>query len=78
MDDLDGGISQIVHSHNVQRYSACWLRALQEDPFLDELTDLKPDFRERGRDYVRRLFVTDEHVDMMCDGLAKAGLDLAT
>ena len=41
-------------------------------PFLEELLHLKPDFNEYGRDYIRRLFVTDEHVDMMWDGLAKA------
>ena len=35
MDELDGGSSRIVHTHNVQCYSSCWLQALQQDRFLD-------------------------------------------
>ena len=34
MDVLDGGASTIIHTHNVQRYSARWLQALQDDRFL--------------------------------------------
>ncbi len=34
-DELDGGKSRIVHTHNVHRYSACWLNAFQQDKFLD-------------------------------------------
>jgi len=34
-DELDGGASRIIHTHNVQRYSARWLQALQEDRLLD-------------------------------------------
>lgn len=34
MDALDGGASTIIHTHNVQRYSARWLRALQDQRFL--------------------------------------------
>ncbi len=34
-DELDGGASRITHTHNVQRYSARWLQALQEPRFLD-------------------------------------------
>jgi phytanoyl-CoA hydroxylase len=34
VDALDGGASTIIHTHNVQRYSARWLRALQDDKFL--------------------------------------------
>lgn len=34
-DELDGGTSQVIHTHNVHRYSACWLRALQQERFLD-------------------------------------------
>ncbi len=34
-DELDGGASRIVHTHNVQRYSARWLDALREPAFLD-------------------------------------------
>ena len=35
MDRLDGGNSEIIHTHNVQRYSAIWLSALQQASFLD-------------------------------------------
>jgi len=34
MDALDGGASTIIHTHNVHRYSARWLQALQDDRFL--------------------------------------------
>jgi phytanoyl-CoA hydroxylase len=34
MDALDGGASTIIHTHNVQRYSARWLQALQDHKFL--------------------------------------------
>ena len=39
--------------------------------YVRELLQIKPDFPERSRDYVSRLFVTDEHVDMICDGWAR-------
>ena len=42
-------------------------------PFLEELMELKPDFPDRSREYIRRLLVTDEHVDMVWDGLDAAG-----
>lgn len=35
VDELDGGASRIIHTHNVQRYSACWLQAFQSERFLD-------------------------------------------
>ncbi len=34
-DELDGGASRIIHTHNVQRYSACWLQAFQHEGLLD-------------------------------------------
>lgn len=34
MDALDGGASKVIHTHNVHRYSARWLRALQHESFL--------------------------------------------
>ena len=33
--ELDGGESRIIHTHNVHRYSACWLQAFQDNQFLD-------------------------------------------
>ena len=35
MDRLDGGSSEIIHTHNVQRYSAVWLNAFLHASFLD-------------------------------------------
>lgn len=35
MDALDGGSSRIVHTHNVQQYSARWLAAFTHPPLLD-------------------------------------------
>jgi ectoine hydroxylase-related dioxygenase (phytanoyl-CoA dioxygenase family) len=35
MDALDAGDSEVVHTHNVQQYSATWLQALLHEPFLD-------------------------------------------
>ncbi len=33
-DALDGGASTVIHTHNVHRYSARWLKALQDERFL--------------------------------------------
>ena len=32
---LDGGQSEILHTHQVQRFSAVWLKAIQDPVFLD-------------------------------------------
>jgi ectoine hydroxylase-related dioxygenase (phytanoyl-CoA dioxygenase family) len=34
-EKIGGKTSMITHTHNVQCYSAAWLRAIQSDPFLD-------------------------------------------
>ena len=34
-DELDGGISRVIHTHNVHRYSSIWLEALRQPEFLD-------------------------------------------
>ena len=34
-DELDGGNSVILHTHNIQSYSAAWMRALLAPKFLD-------------------------------------------
>jgi phytanoyl-CoA hydroxylase len=34
MDALDGGQSSLIHTHNVQRYSARWLQAFQDERFI--------------------------------------------
>jgi phytanoyl-CoA hydroxylase len=38
MDKIDGGNSVILHTHNVQCFSATWLRALLHPRFLDVTT----------------------------------------
>ncbi len=40
----------------------------------DELMILLPDFKRKGPDLIRRLTFLDEHVEMLMDGLSKAGL----
>ena len=39
-DELDGGESRIIHTHNVQRYSARWLDALREPALLDIVEEI--------------------------------------
>ncbi|MCG9128864.1 phytanoyl-CoA dioxygenase family protein [Candidatus Poribacteria bacterium] len=35
MDALDGGESVIIHTHNIQSFSGVWMKAFQQDNFLD-------------------------------------------
>jgi tetratricopeptide (TPR) repeat protein len=44
---------------------------------VDELLALVPDFQTRGRVLIQRFAYLDEHVDMLVEGLRKAGLELA-
>ena len=44
---------------------------------INELLALSPNFRNSGRDIIKRLFYLDEHVDMLWDGLEKAGLEVS-
>jgi len=41
---------------------------------VNELLALIPDFKNRGPSLIRRLAYTDEHVEMLLDGLRKAGM----
>jgi phytanoyl-CoA hydroxylase len=34
MDELDGGTSTVIHTHNVHRYSARWMKAFQDEGFV--------------------------------------------
>jgi hypothetical protein len=43
---------------------------------VDELLALVPDFEHRGKIIIRRFAYLDEHVDMLVDGLRKAGLEI--
>ena len=42
--------------------------------YINELLEIKPDFLKRPREIIKLLFVLDEHVEMIWDGLFKAGL----
>ncbi len=35
MDALDGGESVIIHTHNIQSFSAVWMQAFMQEKFLD-------------------------------------------
>ncbi|MBT8098994.1 MAG: phytanoyl-CoA dioxygenase family protein [Gammaproteobacteria bacterium] len=39
-DQIDGGVSRIIHTHNVHRYSAVWLQALLQKRFLEVVTQI--------------------------------------
>ena len=49
-------------------------RAEKAKPYLDNLLATKPDFLKRPREVIRLLFVLDEHVEMILDGLCDAGI----
>ena len=49
-------------------------RVDEAQPYVEGLLQTRPAFRELAHDYVRRLFITDEHVDMILDGLRKGGI----
>ena len=42
---------------------------------VQELLNLKPDFRERGRETMRRALYLEQHLNMLLSGLEKAGLN---
>jgi adenylate cyclase len=43
-------------------------------PYVEALLKMQPTFNARGRELMRRLFYSDENVDMVAGGLEKAGL----
>ena len=49
-------------------------RGDEAGPYIQELLELKPDFIARPADYMKPLIVTDDHVDMVWDGLVEAGI----
>jgi adenylate cyclase len=46
--------------------------------YLYELLEMRPDFPARSREIIRLIFVLDEHIDMIWDGLRKAGMGAST
>jgi adenylate cyclase len=51
-------------------------RQVEAKKAVDELLALVPDFEHRGKIIIRRFAYLDEHVDMLVDGLRKAGLEI--
>ncbi len=49
-------------------------RAEKAKPYVNDLLATKPDFLKRPREIIKLLFVLDEHVGMIWDGLCEAGL----
>jgi len=49
-------------------------RRTEAEKAVDELLALVPDFHLRGRILIRRLAYLDEHVEILWDGLSKAGM----
>jgi hypothetical protein len=43
---------------------------------LQELLQMRPDFVSRARNLMQRFVYLDEHVEMLLDGLLKAGLNI--
>lgn len=50
-------------------------RTKEAKVYLDELLRIRPDFPSRPREIIRLIFVLDEHIEMIWDGLRKAGLE---
>jgi len=50
-------------------------RAEKAKPYVDDLLATKPNFLKRPREIIKLLFVLDEHVEMVWDGLSKAGME---
>ena len=51
------------------------LRRIEEAAvYINELLEIKPDFLKRPREIIKLLFVLDEHVEMIWDGLCEAGM----
>ena len=42
--------------------------------YIDELLKIKPKFPKHPKEYIKLLFVTEKHVEMIWDGLYKAGM----
>jgi hypothetical protein len=49
-------------------------RAGEAKPYVNELLATKPDFLKQPREILKLLFVLDDHVEMVWDGLYKAGM----
>ena len=50
-------------------------KAKEAEPYIRELLQIKPEFLKRPHKYIRLIFVTDKHVNMIWDGLQQAGIE---
>ncbi len=49
-------------------------RSAEAQAYIGKLLELKPDFVQRYREYIKPLHVLDRHVEAIWDGLCKAGI----
>ena len=49
-------------------------RVKEAEIYVDELLQMKPEFPKRSKEIIKLLFVTEKHVEMVWDGLYKAGM----
>jgi len=80
----DGNRSQVVAPAHVLAHARVALRRLEEREHrlvpanhLRGVDDRVPDFRTRGRVLIQRFAYLGEHVEMLLEGMRKAGLEIA-
>ncbi len=49
-------------------------RTKEAKVYTDELLQIKPEFPKRPKEYIKMLFAIDKHVEMIWDGLYRAGM----
>ena len=49
-------------------------RTKEAEVYIYELLEIKPEFHKRPKEYIKLLFVADEHVEIIWDGLCRAGM----
>lgn len=50
------------------------LRLKEAEVYINEMLQIKPEFPKHPKEYIKLLFVIDDHVEMIWDGLYKAGM----
>ena len=49
-------------------------RIKEAKAYVDELLQIKPEFQKRPKEYIKLLSAIEKHVEMIWDGLYKAGM----
>jgi hypothetical protein len=49
-------------------------RIKEAKAYVDELRQIKPEFQKRPKEYIKLLFATEKHVEMIWDGLYRSGM----